>query len=95
MKNLDHREGFLNRHVDGLPDQACVIKIVTQDFLGEEINFANWRPYKEGSYKGAVKPAPGYLGTANWIGGPYDGIGFHAWEQSDSEFVWYKIVGNS
>jgi hypothetical protein len=34
----------------------------------------------------------GYLGTAKVIKGRYVGIGFHAWEQNNSEFIWYAVV---
>ena len=35
-------------------------------------------------------PCEGYLGTAKVIEGRYTGIGFHAWEQNDSEFIFHK-----
>jgi len=34
----------------------------------------------------------GYLGTVKVIEGRYVGIGFHAWEQNNSEFIWYAVV---
>lgn len=31
----------------------------------------------------------GYLGTAKVIDDTFNGIGFHAWENNDSEFIYY------
>jgi len=92
MKNLSHREGFLNRHITELPTKKCVMKVVTNDIDGEHIDLCEWEPFDIGKYNGKTLPAEGYIGTVSVIEGRYIGIGFHAWQQNDSEFIWYSIV---
>jgi hypothetical protein len=87
MKNLENREGYKNRHVHGLPDKATEMKIVTKDVDGENIYFCEWFPADKHN-----QHHEGFLGTARVISGQYKGIGFHAWEQNNSEFVYYQLV---
>ena len=92
MRNTEQREGFVNRHTEGLPDKKCLIMVVTKGFSGEHISLCEWKPFDKSQYTETTIPAEGYLGTATTIDGEYKGIGFHAWEQNNSEFVWYKPV---
>ena len=92
-KNLEKREGFLNRHVDGLPKQKVVMKVVTNDSQGEHIDLCEWRPFDPKNYKEGVEiPGKDYLGTVKIIEGKFKGIGFHAWDSSNSEFIYYQII---
>ena len=79
MKNLDKKEGFLNRHLDDLPKEITNIII-----LNDNIELlCEWIPFIKNN---------GYLGTARIIDGNHIRIGFHAWEQNDSEFTYYKLA---
>lgn len=92
MTTTSQKQGYLNRHTDGLPKEKCLIKIITNDIEGEHIFLCEWIPFNESDYIGKVKPNEGFLGTATVIDGKFTGIGFHAWDQNDSEFIWYQIV---
>lgn len=76
-------KGFLNKHDNPLPDKQCIIEIIVND----ENYLCDWEPKDENTI--ADK---GYIGTAKVISGKYKGIGFHAWEQNDYEFINYKII---
>ena len=91
MKNLEQKEGFINRHINGLPNKITTMEVVIKDINGEHIYLCKWKPFKKYQYSKENMPDDGYLGTAKVIKGTYKGIGFHAWEQNNSEFVWYKI----
>lgn len=91
MKTLEIKEGFLNRHIDGLPKENCNIEIFYKDTFKTEVVLCNWKPFNPSNYKEKM-PAKGYLGTCTTISGKYIGIGYHAWEQNDSEFIYYKLV---
>ena len=95
MKNLEQREGFVNRHTNDLPKERCVMKVITKDVYGEHIYLCEWKPFNRNQYTETNMPAEGYLGTANVIEGIYTDIGFNAWEQNDSEFIWYAVVNDS
>jgi len=92
MKNLQQRDGFVNRHTNSLPKEMCIMKVVTKDVDGEHIHLCEWKPFDKNQYMKIDLPCEGYLGTAKVIQGRYTGIGFHAWEQNNSEFVWYIVV---
>lgn len=81
-------EGFIDRRIEGLPKNPCVVEIITHD--GNQYQCV-WKPFNESEVKDP-KPYEGYLGTAEVITGEYKGIGFHAWAQNVSEFVYYKVV---
>jgi hypothetical protein len=83
---------FINRHTHGLPKEKCTIEIITGYTNNEAIYLCEWLPFDKSENTETSMPAEGYLGTAKVIGGNYDGIGFHAWEQNNSEFVWYVLV---
>lgn len=95
-KTLTELEGFRNRHLDPLPSKICLIKIIKRDIerTGSEQNFyyCEWFPYNPENYLKNKQPAEGYLGTAKIVTQHLNGIGFHAWEQNDSEFVYYQII---
>lgn len=81
MKNTTPLEGYKNRHVDGLPEVEQSIQIIQSEGVFNGI----WNPYDPHNY-GEQKPI-GLLGTFR-----AGGIGWNAWEQNDSEFVYYKII---
>lgn len=79
MKSSEKKEGFLNRHLDGLPKETINIII-----LNDNIELlCEWIPCIKNN---------GYLGTSTVIKGKYKGIGFHAWEQNELEFIYYKLA---
>lgn len=89
--NLTPKEGWLNRHTDGLPIEKCSIRILARE---GEYDTA-WEPFDPADYEHLSKeywPAKGYLGACKVINHKYAGIGFHAWRQSDSEFIYYKSI---
>lgn len=92
MKNLEQRDGFLNRHTNGLPEKTTTMKVVIKDVDGEHIYLCVWNPFDKSKYSKNNMPTNGYLGTAKIIYGIYTGIGFNAWEQNNSEFVWYAVI---
>jgi hypothetical protein len=92
MKNLEQREGFVNRHTNKLPDKITTMRVVTKDVDGEHIYLCEWKPFDKSQYLKENMSADGYLGTLKVIEGRYTGIGFHAWEQNNSEFIWYAVV---
>lgn len=92
--NTEPRPGYKNRHVDGLPDKPCYMQIIDSD---GNIYLCEWEPFDESKFKmenykpGKPTPGHGYLGTAKVIGGQHKGIGFHAWDQNDHEFIYYSL----
>lgn len=97
MKNLDPKEGWLNRHIDGLPDKDVKMEIIHHSMNEDDICLCNWHPFKKENYRESDMPGEGYLGTVRLIesqkdGKRYTGIGFHAWGQNNSEFVYYRII---
>mgnify|MGYP003404216569 FL=1 len=91
MKNLKQKKGFINRHTNRLPEHKCTIRIVTKDIDGEHIFSCEWSPFNKSEYSKENMPSKGYLGSARVIEGEFKGIGFNAWEQNNSEFVYYSI----
>ena len=88
-KTLLFKADYLDRRKSGLPIDKCRIEIiVTSKVAGDEVFNCMWIPYDEK----LNRPQPGYLGTAKITRGKFQGIGFHAWEQNESEFVYYKIL---
>ena len=83
MKNLEKRNGFKNRHIDGLPTKKVIMKVVTND----GVMLCQWKPFNKEEYSIENMPANRYLGTAK-----HNGIAFHAWEKNNSEFVYYSVV---
>lgn len=92
MKNLEQREGFVNRHTSGLPDKKCTMTVCTEDVSGKHNYLCEWTPFDKSQYNEVNMPSEGYLGTAEVIEGEYKGIGFHAWMQNNSEFVYYQLA---
>lgn len=43
--------------------------------------------FDKSNYSKENMPSKGYLGTAKIDEGMYKGVGFHAWEQNNSEFI--------
>lgn len=92
MKNLEQREGFINRNTNGLPKEKCVMKVVTEDIDGEHIFLCEWNPVDKIKDKENNIKRDGFLGSVKVIEGRYKGIGFNAWAQNNSEFVWYSVI---
>ena len=82
---------YLNRKEHPLPTERSLIRILKEDTDGWHEHVCEWKPHHPSMWPHArPKPAEGYLGTAKVIG-KWEGIGFHAWEQNDSEFVYYEL----
>lgn len=92
-KTLTPREGYKNRHIDGVPTSEAVISIINVDVNGEETFLCKWMPFDKSKYTNDNMPYQGYMGCTKVIEGRYEGIGFNLWENNDSEFIYYKIVG--
>ena len=92
MKNTEQREGWVNRNTNGLPTEPTTMKVATKDVDGEHVYLCEWKPFDKSQYSEKDMPGEGYLGTASVIEGRYKGIGFHAWQQNNSEFVYYQLV---
>lgn len=90
--NLEERTGFINRHIHRLPKEIVTMRIVTNDISGEHIDLCEWFPFNNKSKYLENISEKGFLGTARIIEGKSKGIGFHAYKQNDSEFVYYQIV---
>lgn len=81
MKNLEVKEGYKNRHLDGLPDTVVYIKIIHSGNDG--VILCKWYPVTNGQHSwGTV------LGTAR----DSNGLGYHAWLENNDEFVYYSLV---
>lgn len=92
IKILKKKNGFKNRHLDGLPDKKVNMKVVINDVDGERIMLCEWNPFNKNEYFKSDLPADGYLGTVKVIEDKFNGIGFHAWKQNNNEFIYYSIV---
>jgi hypothetical protein len=92
MKNLEKRNGFKNRHTDGLPTEKVNMKVITNQADVEHIMLCKWKPFNKNEYTSKNMPSDGYLGTVKVIEENFNGIGYHAWEQNNSEFVYYSVV---
>ncbi|MGK0174063.1 MAG: hypothetical protein ACI9AT_000426 [Ulvibacter sp.] len=91
-KNLTIREGWDNRHNDGLPQSVVNMKIINIDYTGETIFLCEWTPFNADDYPRYKMPSEGFLGSAKVISGDQKGSGFNVWKQNDSEFIYYKVV---
>jgi len=87
------KQTWLNRHETPLPDEECVIQIKLQ---GDpkihgypEVLTGNWVPFNPGDYGVRAKLSEGYIGTFR---DNLTKLGFHAWQQNDSEFVEYRVI---
>ena len=82
-QNLNTSE-YLDRNIFPLPNEECNITILTNEgeFTGK------WKP-KDPKDR---RLSEGYLGTVRVNLDNGAKIGFHAWQQNDSEFQYYKIV---
>lgn len=92
MKNLSKRTGFENRHITALPNKITDITIVINDVSGEHLVRCKWHPFNKSKYSNECMPSDGYLGTARGVNLMFNGLGFHAWEQNNSEFIYYSII---
>jgi hypothetical protein len=92
MKNTEQLQGFLNRHEVGMPTEKCRISVVTKASGFEPVELCDWEPFDESEHTKKDMPASGYLGTAYTVNGQFR-LGFHAWEQNNSEFIYYSIEG--
>ena len=93
MKNTKPKNGFYNRHTDGLPLVQCEINVlISRSNTGDQIYLCEWQPFDPKKYEKNDLPATGYVGCAYVISGKHAGIGFNAWAQNNSEFVYFSIV---
>jgi len=94
MKNLEKREGYLNRHLNPLPvDNIYPIEFISNNLEGEHIYKGLWYPALADKYDEENKPIKNYLGYVK-TKEPHNScdISFYVWEQNDSQFVYYKIL---
>lgn len=92
MKNLEPREGYLNRHINPLPKEKCIIEIINKDVDGEHLYKCEWNPLNPLEYMDSdIKPSPEYVGTARTIESKLQ-IGFNVWDVNNSEFIYYKLI---
>ena len=84
---------YLNRKETPLPKERALIRILHNDvIMGMLEHVCEWLPHHPESWPhDRPKPDNGYIGTAKVIMGRYKGIGLHAWEQNDSEFIYYEL----
>jgi hypothetical protein len=82
---------YKNRKVFSLPKEVLFMDIIKNDNDGFHIFTCSWNPYFEENYTEENRPSESYLGTASVITGQYKRIGFHVWEQNNSEFIYYRI----
>ena len=95
IEKIISRGGFINRKNTPLPEEKCIMEIIHYNApIGEEVLLCEWEPYigehATGRNVGRL-PSTGYLGTASTIDQKIN-IGFHAWQQNDSEFIYYKLI---
>lgn len=83
MINTEPKEGFKNRNTDPLPEEPTIMTIVVKDVDGENQVLCKWHPAEQNNR--------GFLGTANELRENGKGIGYHAWEANNSEFIYYSI----
>lgn len=88
MKNIEQKEGWINRNTDGLPKESAIMRIISTS--EESVHLCEWTPFDKTKYTEKNMPGEGYLGTCRVISEPFKGIGFHAWEQNDYEFIYYQ-----
>jgi len=83
-KTLDPKEGWKNRHVDGIPSEGCYMEIIVEDVL----EHVWWHPFHPADYEDGQLPSKGFLGCARRQSGFR--IGWNLWEQNDYEFVYWR-----
>ena len=89
--------GWTDRHITPLPQEECQMTILTSEgeFTGvwKPVQLNRTKEYGEG-YLGTIKvPITDPLFLKYWKGRTKTDltIGFHAWEQNNSEFQYYKL----
>lgn len=87
MTNLIDKDGYINRKIINLPREISIMNIIVSGIEEEKIYKCEWVPSKNENL-----PDQGFLGTAVVISGEHKGNGYHAWDQNDSEFIYYKIL---
>jgi hypothetical protein len=98
MKNFNKKPFWRNRHLDPLPKEGCRMQILYKDFDGIYHPKGEWEPVE--TRKETIPPAEGFLGTfVHEVKNPIRKspgviIGYHAWSQNDSEFVYYRILAD-
>lgn len=82
--------GYISRKATPMPDYVCPIYVLKKSENKWEEYLCEWVPTQ--ALKAPEEASEGYLGTASVISGQFKGIGFHAWEQNNSEFIYYRLV---
>jgi len=92
MPTLTRKEGWYNRHLDGLPNTACLINLY---YDGDYIT-CHWTPYNppphasKSPYLGVACLYRGKLNPYGWI----DKHFFNAYDADDADFVYYNVSVN-
>ncbi len=89
---MELKDNFKSRLIYPLPNKRTSIEVYME--YEDKYYFCDWNPYDEKKYDKGYKPGEGYLGTARITKGKLKGIGFHAWHQNNSEFIYYRILDN-
>lgn len=82
-KKTTPREGWKNKHLDGVPSEPCNMMVEHHE-MGEVVG--TWEP--TGNPEG--KPLGTLYFTHCTFEGVYVVLGFNCWASNDSEFVYYK-----
>lgn len=85
-------DNFVSRKIEPLPLEECNIKIIVYTNDEPITHVCKWKPFKQEDYPSNRIPTSGYLGTAEVIEGNYTGFGYHCWEETNSEFVYYSLI---
>lgn len=86
---MSNKDNFVSRFHVPLPNEVCKIKAMIYENDEPVVQICEWKPFNPEEYPKDKMPAEGYLGTAKIIEGVFAGIGYHAWRQNNSEFVYY------
>ena len=89
---------YNDRRIIPLPLENCRLRIVIKDWKDNKQEYmeivGNWEPYN-GKYSTKINdtlPNKGYLGTLYHLTENNIKIGYNAWQQNSSEFIFYKIL---
>lgn len=75
-----------------MPDNVCKMEIVVTELGKDRKVKVEWHPFEKANYNEGKMPSTGYLGTAYETTERGIKIGYHAWRQNDSEFIYFKII---
>lgn len=84
---LTEKPGWINRHLDGLPNVKCkIIVLGINEFINKEV-VCIWNPTKYEKDENFLGYAEEYKFTLN----KFKKLGFSVFKNSDYNFVYYKL----